>query len=495
MIRSRVEFTLHKEIPPSATIRLVQAVLLALPLLLYLLLPTRNYYWDGVGISLEVEKGLPPHLLLYPSHLIYALWGDWLYRGVAALGIHARALFLFQIANTLLAGASVALVCLLLLQAGASRMWSTVAALAFAFSATWWKFATDADAYIPSIFFVLCAYVLLGQRRSAVVAGLATFAAMMFHQLAIIFLPAAIVRLRKDRAAIVAYLSAALIPTATVYWLAYNSVAKAGGAAGFLAWLTIHSPDSGFSFRLGTDLMLSLRGTLRLIFGGKLTELPPGPLFKLMLASLALALAAVCLYVWRARGQIKFRPAAASYVVWLASYVAFLFFWMPQNTFYRLFYLPPLIAMFALSAAETPDLRRLRQAMALCIFLWNFTFFIYPQSRIESNGPLRFALAQHDTWRRGTAVLFHNFATDLWTISYFNPQVAWIGVDRPDPAQLDKDLAYARDQGQALWLETSAYDLLWSNGATRDWLIAHQRPGELIHFNDGKHDFRFHCAR
>src|SRR3712207_2519035 len=68
-------------------------LLLALPLLFYCSLPTRNFYWDGVAFALDIEKGLPAAALLHPSHLSYALWGSWLYQFCGQLGLGTRALF------------------------------------------------------------------------------------------------------------------------------------------------------------------------------------------------------------------------------------------------------------------------------------------------------------------------------------------------------------------------------------------------------------------
>ena len=182
-------------------------------------------------------------------------------------------------------------------------------------------------------------------------------------------------------------------------------------------------------------------------------------------------------------------------VVWTCVYLAFLFFWMPQNTFYRLFYLPPLIAIFAVAIRYALNLRWAGWLFVASLFLWNFTFLIYPQSRIESNAALHFALAEHDHWPAGTPVVFHHYPSDLWTISYFNPQAAWIGLDRYDPAQLDRDLQYARDQHTPLWLEASAFDLIASDPDGRRWLIDHLKPAEGILFHDAKHEYRFYAAR
>ena len=67
---------------------------LALPVAVYLLLPTRNYYWDGVAFAINVEKQLPPRDTLHPNHLIYTTANVWLYHAVLLIGLKTRALFL-----------------------------------------------------------------------------------------------------------------------------------------------------------------------------------------------------------------------------------------------------------------------------------------------------------------------------------------------------------------------------------------------------------------
>jgi len=74
-------------------------VLLFVPLAIYLTFPTRNYYWDGVGFGIQIEKNLPATALLYPSHLIYNLWGSWLYQLSGWIGLRVRSLYLMQAAN------------------------------------------------------------------------------------------------------------------------------------------------------------------------------------------------------------------------------------------------------------------------------------------------------------------------------------------------------------------------------------------------------------
>jgi hypothetical protein len=162
---------------------------------------------------------------------------------------------------------------------------------------------------------------------------------------------------------------------------------------------------------------------------------------------------------------------------------------MPQNTFYRLFYLAPLLFL----AASHANGLRLR-LLCTALFLWNAVFVIYPQSRVESNVPLRFALAQRDRWPSGTPIAFHQFHPDLWTISYFNPQASWIGLPSMDVAVLERSRADAGERGQPLWLEATAYDLAIADETGRRWLASHPVT-QTVRFKDPGHEFRFYEVR
>jgi hypothetical protein len=468
--------------------------LLFLPLAAYVVLPTRNFYWDGVAFAIAIEKNYSPSALVHPSHLIYALWGAWLYDLFDWIGLPIRSLYLMQVANALLAGLAVILLYRCLRVQGWSSELGVIAVLTFGFSATWWKFATDANAYIPAIFLLLCAYLLLQDSRMVWLAGLAQAAAMLFHELAIFFLPVAFLLLWKRRAAITmmaVYCVEALAPVAIAYAWAYRAAHPPGG---FLAWLTSHSSDSEFAFNPIRDLVYTLRGTLRLFFGGRLPDVVHDPLSVGAEILLACAVVGFAFYAWRALPLHWSQPPAAL-LLWLSLYVAFLFFWMPQNTFYRLFYLAPLVLMLFMALEDAPRVHRAGFFFAAVLLLWNFVFLTYPESRAEFNAPLRFALAQHDRWPPGSAIVFHRFHPDLWTISYFNPQASWFGLDRADLGEMERDLAYARSQKKPLWVEETAYDLVDGIPQGREWLMEHEHRDELLRFKDEKHEFVFHSIQ
>lgn len=460
--------------------------LLFVPLLVYLLLPTWNFYWDGIGIAGDIEKHATGASMIFPSHLLFALGGSWLYAGAQTLGIKTRALFLMQGASAIFAGLCVPLFYRLLRRAGVETRASLAGALLFAFSATWWKFATDANAYVPSIFFLLCAYLLLEDGR-AIPAALAHAAAMLFHELAILFLPVAWVMLRGRRR--VEYSVCALAPVIAAYTLACRVLFGTVSATKMLSWSAEHSPDSGFFFNPLRDVLFTLRGSLRLLFGGKLDDFSGDWLSKVALAGFAIATVLFLYSIARLRKPPKWMKAPPAVLVWLACYAAFLFFWMPQNTFYRLFYLPPLIAMAVIAW------RGNLAWLVPVLLLWNFAFLIYPDSQASRNAPLRFALAQRDRWPPGTPILFNHFHPDLWTISYFVPGTSWFGVDHTDISVLDRELGYAHSQQQPLWVEADAYNMISSSAEGSRWLAEHDCPAERIEYQDPKHHFLFYCTR
>jgi hypothetical protein len=471
-------------------------LLLALPLLLYLALPTRNFYWDGVSFAIDSEKGLPAGALLHPSHLIYTLVAAWIYRLSIIVGVHARSLFLLQTTNSLLAGVCVFLFYKCLRARRVPTAIAIPAALIFGFSATWWRFATDANAYIPAIFFLLCAYLLIERGNPVVLAALAHAGAMLFHELALLFLLVALLRLRKNTRSLFLYALVALTPVAVAYLAAYAAVSNNHAVPGLISWATSHTPDSKFYFNPLADAGISLRGTLRLFFGGKLGDFVSGGISKAALSALLIATALFFVRLWQAfrRGLTILRPPR-DFVLWAGVYTAFLFIWMPQNTFYRLFYLPALVGIAAAMLASAPTVRSAVWPFVVVLAAWNFCFVIYPQSRPNFNASLNFALAQTRTWTPGAPIVFQQYPPDLWTVSYFSQQASWMRIDRADVADLEQKLEYARSQHSPLWIEEAAYNLIAANPNTLPWLAAHEQPHELLEFQDEKHHFRFHCLR
>jgi len=477
---------------------------------IYLLLPTREFYWDGVGFALAVETPpASPDSLLFPNHLLYNLMGYAAWKAAAAAGLSFRALYVFQALNSLFAAASVYLVWRIAAELTQSARTSAWSALLFAFAAQWWRFSTDANAYIPSIFFLLVSFRLMlpGMRSRPFAVGLAHSGAMLFHQLALFFFPVAIAgflysprnkgaEVGKRHGLILAgkYGATATAVTVAAYLIAFSLVRPNISSLGFRRWITVHSEDAVFWLSPVHSLRYSLRGTMRLFFGGRVNQL------HLDGITVAGALAFVSILALCARFFVRLRQPAANErsdyapsgfrawlaasdltIVWILSYFIFLLFWQPQNTFYRLFYLPPLVLLISTLPAWRQRWVQFLALLAGIVCTWNFTVSIYPDSRKEANEVLSFALQHQRDWRQGAAILYANSHSDLWLIQYFNLQATWIELPSPEVKQLEGRRAEAEQKGGTLWLEGTAYDAIAKVAGGHDWLDQHiDTPGSLI---------------
>ena len=468
---------------------------LALPSALYLLLPTREFYWDGVIFSLEIERSKGNlNDLFRANHLIYNLVGFYLFD---AFNGRIRALFLLQMLNGLLAGICLLTVFFILKKTTRSPGYSTVVTMLMAFSATWWRFASDANAYIPSILFLLVSYNLLLPTRKPrpLIVGLTHAAAILFHQLAVFFFPVAVAALwRQTRkwTSIICYAAVGFTLTAAAYTGAYHRISNAGS---FWNWITTHSEDSHFTFSILKNIGASLLSNFRLFLGGKLVLLQ----FDAVTILGIIGLIASLWWLAKLRDELKtgFRELRGRIngtflfenvplVMWISVYVLFLLFWLPKNTFYRLFYLPPVVLLGGiLCHSWKPKFRHALVLAVIVLGLWNFTFLIYPYSRADSNEILTFALQHRSDWPEGTKIIFSKYHSNLCTISYFNPQVSWLGkTDYSDIVQLPADAPF--------WLEGTAYDLITQKPGGKEWLAVHVDMSRSFAYRSRKNEFRFY---
>jgi len=371
---------------------------------IYLLFRTRVYYWDGLVFAQTIEDAarLSPSLV-HPNHLIYNFAGYLFYKLLRTLGADVSALTALQILNCLLSALCARILFSILMDALRSFYFATCLTLLFAFSATWWKFSTDADAYVPSVFFLLISfYLVLPERKPRpLLTALTFFAGMAFHQLAVFMFPvlALGIYVQDGRAALsrralnavyFSVVATALIVVAYAYL--FYLASGISDPAKLLRWTASYSPDADTSFGLWSNLRYSLRGHIRLFLGGRFNALEGliNPLIVVLLILLAVALLLFILNVVKNLRPITLRLETRQKTVlllalmWAGVYIVFLFFWLPQNTFYRLFYLPALILLLGLALESIKNARPESRALAVFVIvvaLANFIFLIYPTSR------------------------------------------------------------------------------------------------------------------
>ncbi len=486
-------------------------------LLVYLLFPTRNYYWDGIDFALTIEqsRGLGP-ALIHPHHLLYNVFGYCVYHGLDALGVQMRAVHVLQTANALLSALSALLFYRFLSRTLRSTFLGTLLSLLFAFSATWWKYSTDADSYVLSVLSLLVClnlpFAVRGPRPWSV--ALAHSAGMFMHQLAVFFYPVIVLglflnsrdlTLRRRLILVLQYSAAASLFTLAVNYYCFHLQTGAYGPAEFAAWLTsyVQGPQA---YSLGFDLrevfVHAFRGHARLFFGGRFNWLD-GLLDLPVLALMAVLVAAASFLVYETlRGfksilssfktpaplDDKARRAAAACALWACAYFVFLCFWYPYFTPYRMFYLPALV--FLLGAVvvrydllRSPRRRRFALMFVTAMALSNFLFFIYPLSHAEKNPPVAMALRMVEAWPVGTVVFYARPNADNELFRYFNPKTDWRRLDPSLGRSFEETLREVYRQGGAAWVDASALDDMQSSPEGSRWLAEHSvggRRAELV---------------
>jgi hypothetical protein len=137
-----------------------------------------------------------------------------------------------------------------------------------------------------------------------------------------------------------------------------------------------------------------------------------------------------------------------------------------------LFCFPALILLIAgiAGARSSGDKYKSLAILTALLFATNFVFYIYPHSRAENNPILSFAINGQKNWTADSVIIYSQFHSDLWTISYFNPQANWTVISNPTLAEMKKRHAHAKRNGYVLWLEKSAHKEISKIPGGQEWL-------------------------
>lgn len=470
-------------------------------LTLYAAFPTRNYYWDGISFALAIESAERLSAsLLHPNHLIYNGIGYVLWSGVRTLGFDLRALVVLQTLNIMAAIAAVWFLHRLLLRITHSAYLATSLTALFAFSSTWWKFATDANAYIlATLALIVAAYLAYTSKRPRpALIGFVHACGMLVHQLAAIFsIPLAVYIYRKyGLRGLMRYAAVAGVITVSVYGAAFRLSQGTWKPSAFVWWLTSHSPEVSFSFDFISNATVSALSYVRLFVGGRanLVEQFLGPFVLVVVACLGIVVVKLLLQFRGRWKDVRLFYASAVLdsevwfpILWVAGYAVFLFFWLPNNTFYKLFLLPGIIVFLAQVLAKYSGPRRYRLALfTAAVALANLAFSIFPYSHVEANQPLGFALGMQHRWSDRTVVYYASFTPDNWLIRYFNPATSWKEMKSGDPTGFEREITQDIRSGYEVWIDTTAADTLAQNTA-----IFSSHQGAVRELVNSRHRIRF----
>jgi hypothetical protein len=478
--------------------------LLAAIFLLYSLVPTRTHYWDGVLFSLNVEgvqRGdLPTGMLFHPNHLLYSALGYAAYNACLTVGIPIRAITIFQILNIVLATLATWILFTFAKGLTSSRRIAALCAVLFAFGATWWRFATDADAYIAAILFLLLAIrFIAGERPRLLAAAVFHVLAMLFHELAVFAYFPVLVAITSDEqrskperlrlACVYVLVTAACV--GSIYLAAYQySDHKAYPS--LVAWATSRSSTSQTLQSIKQLFDGYLPSYVKLFAGGKLSSIRE---FFSILEALGFVICAVCVAfaVYWFRRPIPTAavevPAGATRVLWtwLAVYAIFFAWWEPASAFYKLFVWPPTVLLIGVYIVRSATLQqRTRGLLALTVGLaaWNFAAFAFPHSHAGADPVLVLAQQIDRELPKRATIYYEAFAPDDWYLAYFAPGRTW----RKLPADLRVPPATS---DEPVCLETTALDRLERRDSRR-LALDPARRWDLV---NRQHNVRLECVK
>ncbi|MCI0620083.1 MAG: hypothetical protein L0387_00130 [Acidobacteria bacterium] len=501
--------------------RRLELCLLFLILLVYCLFPTRNHYWDGIGFALAIEEshGLT-YALFNPNHLFYNFFGYSIYHSVRWLLPELRALSMLSALSIGLSVGSAYLLFSMLMRSVGDRYISVWLTLLFAFSATWWKFSTDANVYVPSVFFLLLAACKLQTQPKPnwVSIGMIHAVSMLLHQIAVFFFPVVVVVIFCDplRRGLKAAWRNALVYTSVAsgivilaYCWVWFRVFRWTNVRALVSWVLSNGREEFAFVSVVRSIWETLRSTVRIFFGGRfslaLTHVEV-PFLVILAILLVCSISLLSFTVWdafkRSATLWKFPAWDRSrdgmipvLLTWIGSFAAFLSLWLTGYPYYRLFYLPALILLLGLLLKRhwnsfTGEHSFVLASFVVVMILINFTFLIYPYSKTEATPPVHLAIKANEIWH-DDVIYFSNFNCDNWIFRYFNKGTTWRPVTLKDLQALTDELKYLKSQGRKTWIDATALDQISESEELSEWFARRIQPLQSYGLADRKHRIQF----
>jgi hypothetical protein len=502
--------TVAKSAPATTRFLTLPAIILAVskPLYifllfaaLYLLTPTADYFWDGITFALQIEKvangerGIS--LLFHQSHLLYNIFGYFLYQFAHLLGWQVRALDLLQGVNSLIGATGVVLSFVISHRLTKHQYASAIGAGFLGVSVTWWKLSTDCDAYILATTLLLLSLLSLTSRKPRwYVAALFLALAMLMHELASLFTFAALAIVWQNDG-IVEKRKFAFRMAASAWAVAvgayYVSAATMFGLVkplDVIKWATTNPSLITPERNPIPGLLITPRTNIDLLFGHSFTLFRQEAGFVIWAFVLAFLIFAA-LFIRRAwqgervfrllkslrfstiRKDTEFKQLLLSLAVWVIPYNILLCFFEPQDPYLRLFYAPALalfiaicLARFHSAARESSPTSALKgdsetpsgaAGLAVLAFAsFNLAFFILIFMQAKSNPLVVQAKQAGALWTERSLILFARRNEADTTFEYFNTRTKWRRVNPELSSRLTDEIEAIQLGGGDVWLNKGA---------------------------------------
>ena len=384
---------------------------------IYLILPTKMYYIDGVYYAEHLENipwyinGFHPHHLLFLplAHLFYGI--------IHSLIPSLKAITYLQASNAITGALTIRIFLSILKRAGAGLTSRIYSAIILASAYTFWHHSTDADIYIPAHFLtLLVTYMVLsksfrGSPANQIASGLLLGFAGLIHQIALLsIVPYVIYIITTEGKACRSVLTRFLIPVLLVLFISYPLVfaiyhgETPATGVNFVRWVTAFGQSEHYFTlsdknakapvesiaRGNTNAFFPLKPLEKILFDQKTGDTQTHiKLYEyiLMLTLLSFFISLLVTINFKEKEKKAF---GILFIFTFLIYFLITSVFMPENHFYRLFYLPSLIIILGLSISALPRtykviLKPLIGILIAVFFIYNFSRGIIPESKAVNN--------------------------------------------------------------------------------------------------------------
>lgn len=388
---------------------------------LYLLLPTKMYYIDGVFYAEHLENipfyvnGFHPHHLLYLPlmHFLYAI----LHSIIPAL----KGMTFLLIFSAICGGITLYLFSLFLKKLDFSAFSRITGMILLGTSYTFWHHSTDANIYIPAHMLTLIVILLvysdnfLKSPSKQILTGLLLAFAGLIHQMSLfVILPLAWLifmrsperKLQSVMRFVLSTLLVLIITYPTIFVIYHGDTPATAG--NFLRFTGAFARASHyFSFNAehaGNFIDTTSRGHTNALFALKSLErvlydkstgdtLTSNRMYRFIHFLTLISVGIFMLIIFYMKDEKQKTAGKFILFLFLVYYMLTAVF-MPENHFYRIFYLPALITIWIMLAASLPGTYRSVLKPLVIIFLlafigYNFMRGIYPETMAWNNPYLR----------------------------------------------------------------------------------------------------------
>ncbi len=496
---------------------LTPVIIFLVILLIYLLFPTKNYYWDGIEFASVIERANGLNVsLLHPNHLIYNYLGYLAYVTAKFFTPGIRAIAVLQILSSIFGAAGITLFYIILKNLFRSEYINLCLTALLAFSATWWKYSTDGDSYVLSIFFLLtCFYLILpGKTPRPLFLALSHIAAMLFHQLAIFFFPVVLIGLyfqdevvgkQKRFYDLLKFSATDFLITFAVYCIGFYNLSGNFTIKSFLSWTTSYSPEVGFVYNPLNIFSSLLKSHAKLLFDGRFNFFKFNFIDTFLLILLIITVfifvgkiiryRAVFKKIWKIIADREFYTDRIFLLcaLWIVPFFLFLAIFIPGNSFYKLFYVPPFVILIGLivNSATQIKLNGKRQLLlgVVIIFLVNFIFFVHPSNKIREDSPLSMALEMNRQINKNSVIYYDRIDPDNNLVRYFNSDLKWVKIENTQ--DFETSLVNNFEENKTVWIDESAFIKINADSELKQNFFGNFSEKQRFQLNDPDRSVKF----